>query len=328
MGKKTIINIILRYNVVVYRLKIAMILVAMAFPVGARAQYDVLFSHYYDMETSFNPAAAGKETKLNITAVYAMDMAGFEHNPQTAYVAADMPFLIGRSKHGVGVQFMNDKLGLFNHMRISAQYAYKHKLFGGELSIGVQGGLLSEKFSRDGLDLEESADPAFPTNDANGSGVDVSAGLYYTLKSFYVGVSALHLTAPTVHLGETNELKIDRSYYATAGYTFRLRNPLLCLKTSAIGRTDGVMYRADVTARLVYTSEKRSFYGGLSYSPTNSVTALLGMQLRGVNVGYSYEYYTNGINPGNGSHELFVGYRMDLNLGKKGKNLHKAVRIL
>ena len=124
------------------------------------------------------------------------------------------------------------------------------------------------------------------------------------------------------------ELKIDRSYYATAGYTFQLRNPLLCLKTSAIGRTDGVMYRADVTARLVYTSEKRCFYGGLSYSPTNSVTALLGMQLRGVNIGYSYEYYTTGLNPGNGSHELFVGYQMNLNLGKKGKNLHKAVRIL
>ena len=31
---------------------------------------------------------------------------------------------------------------------------------------------------------------------------------------------------------------------------------------------------------------------------------------------------------GNGSHELFVGYQMDLNLIKKGKNLHKAVRIL
>lgn len=317
-----------RYKFVVYRLKIAFFLVAMAFSMEARAQYDVLFSHYFDMETSFNPATAGKETKLNITGAYAMDMAGFEHNPQTAYISADMPFLIGRSKHGVGVQFVNDKLGLFNHMRISAQYAYKHKVFGGELSIGVQAGLLSEKFTRDGLDLEEGSDPAFATGDVNGSGIDLSAGLYYTLKRFYIGVSAQHLTSPTVNLGEANELKIDRSYYATAGYTFQLRNPLLCLKTSAIGRTDGVMYRADVTARLVYTSEKRCFYGGLSYSPTNSVTALLGMQLRGVNIGYSYEYYTTGLNPGNGSHELFVGYQMNLNLGKKGKNLHKAVRIL
>ena len=45
-------------------------------------------------------------------------------------------------------------------------------------------------------------------------------------------------------------------------------------------------------------------------------------------MGYSYEMYTSAINPGNGSHELFIGYQMDLNLQKKGKNLHKSVRIL
>ena len=50
------------------------------------AQYDVAFSHYYAMPTSFNPAAAGKDTKLNLNLAYAMDMVGFEHNPQTARI--------------------------------------------------------------------------------------------------------------------------------------------------------------------------------------------------------------------------------------------------
>ena len=112
--------------------------VALTFVTEVKAQYDVLFSHYYDMETSFNPAAAGKNPKLNITAAYAMDLAGFEHNPQTAYVSADMPFLFLGGTHGAGAQFMSDKLGLFDHMRISLQYANKQRLFGGELSIGVQ----------------------------------------------------------------------------------------------------------------------------------------------------------------------------------------------
>ena len=44
------------------------------------AQYDVSFSHYWAMEPSFNPAAVGKEAKLNIAAAYAIQMAGFEHN--------------------------------------------------------------------------------------------------------------------------------------------------------------------------------------------------------------------------------------------------------
>ena len=33
---------------------------------GMRAQYDVAFSHYFDMEPSFNPASVGKYDKLNI----------------------------------------------------------------------------------------------------------------------------------------------------------------------------------------------------------------------------------------------------------------------
>lgn len=301
----------------------------MAFATEARAQYDVLFSHYFDMEPSFNAGAVGKESKLNVTAAYAMDLAGFEHNPQTAYISADMPFQFFNGLHGVGLQFMNDKLGLFNHMRISAQYANKQRLFGGTLSIGVQAGLLSEKFDGSGVDLPETdTDDAFTKSEINGNALDLSAGIYYTLNNFYFGVSALHLTAPKVELGETNELQIDRTYYATAGYTIKMRNPFLTLKTSAIGRYDGAVYRADVTGRLYYNNENKRFYGGLSYSPTNSVTVLLGMTVQGINVGYSYEAFTNGMNIGNGSHELFVGYQMDLNMIKKGKNLHKAVRIL
>ena len=55
---------------------------------------------------------------------------------------------------------------------------------------------------------------------------------------------------------------------------------------------------------------------------------LVGGSFHGIVLGYSYEFYTSGLNPGNGSHELFVGYQQDINLVKKGKNKHKSVRIL
>jgi hypothetical protein len=69
-------------------------------------------------------------------------------------------------------------------------------------------------------------------------------------------------------------------------------------------------------------------YAGVSYSPSNSVTLLLGGNFHGVTLGYSYEAYTTAINIGNGSHELFVGYQTELNLYKKGRNRHQSVRIL
>lgn len=79
------------------------------------------------MEPSYNPAAVGKQAKLNVTAAYALDMAGFEHNPRTMYLAADLPFYALKNYHGVGATMMNDQIGLFTHQRLSLQYAYKRR---------------------------------------------------------------------------------------------------------------------------------------------------------------------------------------------------------
>lgn len=292
------------------------------------AQYDVSFAHYWAMETSFNPATVGKEAKLNVAAAYAIQMAGFEHNPNTMYAAADMPFVLLRAYHGVGLQFMNDAIGLFKHKRLSLQYAYQRSLLGGKISAGIQVGMLSENFDGSKAELDDPNDPAFTNSSINGSGFDLAAGLYYQTRKWHVGISGLHLNSPKVELGEKNELDIPATYYLTGGYNIQLNHPFLSIHTSVLGRTDGTAWRADVTGRLKYEHEKRVLYGGLTYSPTNSVTVMLGGRIYGVHIGYSYEIYTSAMSMGNGSHELFVGYQTELNLYKKGKNLHKSVRIL
>lgn len=292
------------------------------------AQYDPSYSHYFDMEPSFNPAAAGKQPKLNVSAAYAMDMTGFKRNPQTAFLSADLPFYALKAYHGAGLVLQNDKLGLFTHQKLVVQYSLKMKLLGGQLGIGVQAGILSEDFDGSKLDVEDSSDPAFTSSSVTGNGLDLGAGLYYTHRQWYAGLSVQHATAPTIDLGETNELKIDRTYYLTGGYNIKFRNPFLTMKTSALVRTDMTAYRADVTARLFYTNDRKVMYGGVGYSPTNSVTVLVGGMFHGFMLGYSYEIYTSAIDPSNGSHELYIGYQHDLNLVKKGKNKHKSVRIL
>ena len=316
----------MRYKVVLRRLCMMSMMLLLAVS-GAKAQYDARFSHYFDMEPAFNPAAVGKESKINVTGAYAMDFAGFRNNPRTMYIAGDMPFYLLNSYHGVGLQLMNDQIGLFKHQKLAAQYAYKHRLFGGTISAGIHAGLISENFDGSGVDVEDS-DPVFTKADLNGNSLDLGFGLYYMHGRWYAGLSAQHLNSPLVELGETNELQIDPTYYLTGGYNIKLRNPFVTIPTSVLVTTDGVAYRADVTARLVYTNDKKVMYAGISYSPTNSVTALIGGSFHGINLGYSYEVYTSAINPGNGSHELFVGYQTNLNLYKKGRNRHKSVRLL
>ena len=292
-----------------------------------RAQYDVSFSHYWAMEPSFNPAAVGKESKLNIAGAYAIQMAGYEHHPNTMYAAADMPFYALKSYHGVGLQFMNDAIGLFTHKRFGLQYAYQPELWGGRLSVGVQLAMLSETFDGSKADVIDD-DPVFTKSSSKGSAFDIGLGLYYRRCDGYAGFSVLHVTSPRVDLGDKNQLDIAATYYLTGGYNIQLRNPFLSIQTSVLGRTDGVAWRGDISGRLQYSHEKRRFYAGLTYSPTTSVTFQLGGVIKGVRLGYGYELYTSALGAGNGSHELFVGYQMDLDLRKKGRNLHKSVRIL
>ncbi len=292
------------------------------------AQQEASFAHYWAMEPSFNPAAVGKESKINVVGAYNMSLVGFEHNPRTMYVAADMPFRLIGAFHGVGIQLMNDEIGLFTHKRILLQYAFKQKLFGGTLSIGIQGGMLSEGFKGSEIDVETPSDPAFVTTDVTGTALDLSAGLYYQRKNWYVGVSVLHATAPEVELGEKSILEISRMYYLTGGYNIRLRNPFFTIHPTVLARTDGTAYRVDVTARVKYTHDRKMLYGGVGYSPSNSVTAMIGGNFHGICLGYSYEMFTSGTGMGHGCHELFVGYQTELNLYKKGRNRHQSVRIL
>mgnify|MGYP003046716951 FL=1 len=324
----TIILINRRYTYVFKRGYIIITMILSLVSVKSQAQYDVSFSHYFDMEPSFNAAAVGKSPKLNIAAAYAMELAGFKRNPNTMYAGADAQFLLLKQFHGAGIQLMNDQIGLFSHKRLALQYAFKFKLFGGQLSTGISAGLLSETFDGTKVDLEESNDPAFSSSKIEGNSLDLAAGLYYSHRNWYVGISAQHLNSPCVQLGETNELQVDATYYLTGGATIRLRNPFLSIQPSFLFRTDLSGYRGDITGRFTYTNEKKMFYAGLSYAPTISTTVLIGGKFHGIVLGYSYEIYTSAINPGNGSHEIFVGYQMDLNLQKKGKNMHKSVRVL
>ena len=291
-------------------------------------QYDAHFSHYWVMESSFNPAAVGKTDKVNVVAAYSMSLTGYENSPKTMFAGGDLPIKMNQSAHGIGLTLLNDDIGLFSHKNMAVQYSYRHKLFGGFLSGGLKIGFLSEGFKGSEVDLETPDDPAFTKTDVNGSSVDLGFGIYYYNNIWYAGLSVQHLNSPKIEIGEKQEFDVSSIYYFTAGYNIRMKNPFLTIQPSALCRTDGVAFRADIGGRLTYSNDNKLFYAGLSYSPNNSVTILLGGNFHGISVGYSYEAYTSAISLGNGGHEIFIGYQTDVNLGKKGKNLHKSVRLL
>ena len=297
----------------------------------ARAQFDAAFTNTWALQSYYNPAAAGLDNKLNVVGAYSMQMVGYEGAPKTMLFNADMPLFFIGPKHGVGAAFLNDAIGAFSNKKIQIQYAFHKKFLGGRMSIGVRPALLMVGFNGSELELNDPNDPAFATNDIKGNAFDLDVGLRYTYKKlWYAGVSAVHLLGPTVKLGDekTHEVSVEPTFLVQGGYNLAFRNPRYKLAMDAMLRSDLLNWRGDINARILYDGEKHKIYGGLMYSPTISVGILLGFDFHGINIGYSYEVYTGGVGVLNGTHEILIGYQHELDVFKKGKNLHKSVRIL
>lgn len=295
----------------------------------ARAQWDVQFSDYSSLKAFYNPAVSGTDGLLNVSAAYSMQMVGFEGAPKTMFVGADIPIYFIGPRHGAGVSFMSDEIGMFKTQKFSLQYAYNFKIGKkARLAAGIQASMLTETFDPSDIELGDDSDPAFPTSSVDGSGFDLGAGLYFYHPNYWGGFSVQHIMSPKILLGESNEISISPMYYLMGGCNIKIKNTLLSLQPSFMVQSDFQSWREDITCKLTYDNDGKKFYGGLGYSPNTSFTVLLGGEFHGIALGYSYQVYTTGIGMQNGSHEIVLGYKTNLDLFKKGRNKHKSVRIL
>ncbi len=296
-----------------------------------RAQYDARLSHYFMARPYYNPAVAGATEDLNILSLARMEWVGVSGAPKSAFVTADMPFAIGKTQHGVGAVAFVESIGLFTNMHFGAQYAYKHKLFGGVISGGIQIGLVNQSFDGTKVEMVESeyhqeTDLAIPVEQVSGMGLDLNFGIYYTHKRFFAGFGMMHLTQPEIQLDENAYTYIGRTFNFMGGYNIQLKNPLIELQPSVFLLTDMQSFHADITARLEYN---KMFNGGLSYRVNESVGILIGVKIGRFQAGYAYDFPTTVLGQAtSGSHELCVKYALKLKKTQTGKNRHKSVRIL
>ena len=292
------------------------------------AQFDVHYTHYWQLKNFYNPAAAGESDKLLAYAAYGNQLSGFENNPKSMLLNVDAPIPFVSGDHNLGFGVLNDEIGLFTNQHLYLNYAYGFKLFGGRLAVGAQAGLVNCTFDGSGLILGESNDPAFPSGKADGNSFDFGAGIYYEHKHFYAGFSGIHLNAPLVLMGEKNEIQVDPFLNFTAGGNIPVKNTLITIQPSLQVMTDLVSWRADITARGTYSYDDKEYFGGFTYSPNTSVALFLGIEMMNITASYGYELFTSGIGAKNGSHDIFIGYKMNLDIFKKGKNKHNSIRIL
>ena len=111
-----------------------------------------------------------------------------------------------------------------------------------------------------------------------------------------------------------------------AGSNIPVKNTLFEVIPSMIVASDFTFTTAEVTARLRYN---KFLIGGVGYRWDDAVMLHLGAEIKGFYLGYAYDYPTSAIaKVSSGSHEVFVGYSLKLDLSDKNKNKHKSIRIM
>ena len=297
-----------------------------------KAQSDAHFNNFLEVENFYNPAAMNRNGRTNVVGALSMQMAGYTHAPVSMFIGANMPVPFGEYRNSLGVSMFNETLGLFTNRRLLFDYAYKIGMGKGWMNIGIQAGVMSEEFNGSGLKMETQNDPAFPTGNERGTVGDLGAGILYVKGEFWAGVSAQHLNFPHVEFGKTEgkniDMEIKPTLYLTTGCNIGLRNPLLSVQPCILMQSDVDFWRLDMSVRGYYQYETTLLYLGATYSPGISVSAMVGGKVRDVLIGYAYEFYTSGVGALKGSHDLTVSWQTDLDLFKKGKNVHKSVRYL
>ena len=172
----------------------------------AQAQIDAQLTQYWALPSYYNPSSIGNVDCIHITAGSKLQWIGVKHAPMNFMAMADMPFKFLGKRWATGVLLQQENVGLFSTQTIAAQLAWKKKMLGGTLSVGVQLGLLNQSFKGDSVlvpDADQahtSADEAIPKGVVNGRALDVAAGVSFVHKWFWIAASTTHVTAPTITL--------------------------------------------------------------------------------------------------------------------------------
>lgn len=227
--------------------RIVLLIFSMACTLPAFSQFEAQLSQYMFHPATYNPAAIAEGGMINVTGQHKIQWLGMPGAPQTTFFTINAPFRGSKTvTQGLGIRFLNDKIGAFTNQSAGLQYSFKKNIGKGVLSMGADLGFVSVGFIADSVKKSDinseyhdfSGDMTIPTADENGMSLDMSVGAFYSAPKYYAGISYVHLNAPAVKLGEKSIFHVRGVMYLTGGYDAAFANPKLLLRTSTLVKTE------------------------------------------------------------------------------------------
>ncbi len=270
------------------------------------SQQDSQYTQFMYNTTLVNPAYAGTRETLSAFLLYRNQWVGLDGAPVTNNFSVNSP--LGDSNLGIGLNFVNDKIGPVTENEISVDLAYLVQVSENfKLSLGLKGTANLFNLDINKLRIYDPLDPQFQNVKTEFS-PNIGAGLYLYSDKTYFGLSVPSFFESFRYNDNNIEItKQKMHFYFIAGHVFKLSESV-DFKPALLSKiVEGAPFQTDITANFLFFNKLT--LGG-AYRWNAAFSGLAGFQIsESWFIGYGYDMETTQLsNYNSGSHELFLRY--------------------
>lgn len=279
------------------------------------AQQDSQYTNYMYNTINVNPAYAGSRGVMSIFGLHRSQWIGLEGAPVTNSASINTP--IENTNLGVGLSFVNDKIGASDENTISADISYTIQTSSFyKLSFGIKGSANLFNVDYTKLNRYDPTDPKFQNNVENKFSPNIGAGVYFYSDKLYLGLSVPNFLDSNQFNDNTSSTSLENlHYYFIGGYVFDL-NPDIQFKPAFMCKTVvGSPLQLDLSANFLFNEK---FVLGAAWRWDAAMSFMAGFQVsNGLYIGYGYDLETTRLaNYNSGSHEIFLRFELSKNQEK------------
>ena len=268
-----------------------------------------MYTQYMFNGLAINPAYAGYDGMLSLTALGRIQTLGLEGSPNTQSFTAHTPIV--NNKIGVGIQFFHEQIGVTDQTGIYASYSYKIHMDKFILSFGLQAGVNFYKTNYTGLIIFNPTDPVF-SEDTRSVTPNFGAGAILSSERLFIGISMPQMLSAG---NQKNIIVLEMQFMLYGGFFFNL-SPCINFKPSMLAKlVNGKPVEWNINAHILV---KEILWVGASFRPVNAISFLLQLQItEQLSFGYAYDASLGEISTIEaGSHEFMLSYKF--RFSKKG----------
>ena len=278
-------------------------------PVHLMGQMFPLSDHYVVNALAINPAFAGCQDALSLTASYRNQWVGFNDAPKSYILSVHTP--VFNDRVGLGLLIENNSIGIFKETSFLGNYAYRMELQEGKLALGLGFGVTIYNTAWNKLVAADANDIQLMTSPTSAILPNFSLGAYYYTKKYYIGVS-MPLFLSYEMDKNTGKYKIGNNfsgsnYFFTTGYEVGISPQIKFLPSLLIKYHPNNAVQIDYNAQI---NLKDRIWMGIGYRNKDILVGMLQCQLNyQIRMAYSYDYDFSSIGKYlNGSHEIVLNY--------------------